>query len=112
MIILKAGDRLECIFQASSSDSIALIDSQGQDRRLPKSAVLKIQHKEKGSRHCTKVGLGLGLAGGAAAGAAIGLDNAAQAAGVFGLLGAGLGSLVGYSIDRIRQTPELLFKAP
>ena len=118
IVILKAGDRLECAFKESRADDLTVITSTGRELSIAKSEVREIESQEKikdslvnGALIGAGVGLGIALAGLAAAGSGEGeaLDSAKWAAPLLGV-GGGLG--VGMAIDSSKQRTEVLYQAP
>ena len=118
IVILKAGDRLECAFKESGADDLTVITSTGRELSIAKSEVREIESQEKikdsllnGALIGAGVGLGIALAGLAAAGS--GEGDVLSSAKVFApLLGVGAGLGVGMAIDASRQGTEVLYQAP
>ena len=118
---LKEGDRIERSLKTVDTDALELIDSSGQVRTVPKSAVDKIlgPAKEKDSNlNGTLWGLAIGGAGGTVVGAATSkrASNEGASAGAwtagFGLIGAGIGALTGYLGDSVHKSRPVIYHAP
>ena len=125
-ITLKAGDRVECSLKEAGDDDLIVVTSTGSEPKLAKSEVLLIVgEKDDDVQDGTLKGLGVGFLGGALIAARIlgaishnegGGWSAEATAYVLGsgAVGAGIGVLVGFSLDKSLRhgETEVLYQAP
>lgn len=113
-VTLKPGDRLMVRFKSATPDSLTVVDPSGHELTLPKSQVQLITRDDDGVTDGTLTGMAAGFAAGAAFGAFIGraFENTLGGIGIFGGISAGIGALVGYSVDRSHKESEVLYLAP
>ena len=124
IIRLKAGDRMECVFKGSSPVDVIFADERGNEGRLPKSEILRIEMAEKtgdGLANGALIGMGLGAAG--AIGALYAYADSVTASGpiwggdsagyfiLAGFVGAGIGALVGMAADASIKKNKVLYEA-
>ena len=113
-VVLNSGERINCFFKGSDSDSLTIADPVEGERRLPKSAVARIETARDG-RDTVADGTLIGF--GAGAGGYLGLHTAAccapdQAHDLWAALTfGGIGALVGFALDIVSRRPEVLYVA-
>jgi len=115
---LKSGERTDCAFKSSGPKVLILSEANGKERAIPKSAVDTIVSRKEYSDGA-KDGFLRGLVVGLAAGAAFGAISSSKVdsserpllwgAGL--VLGAGIGSGIGYAGDKMHKGHELLYRA-
>jgi hypothetical protein len=122
---LKAGDRLEGMYQSLGTDTLVILEERGQERTLAKSMVMSVRTAAK-----VRDGLGNGALIGTLAGAAAGVigmvafANAKTSGPVYwgdedgpgyligaALVGGGIGAATGAVIDASIRSRELLYQA-
>ena len=115
---LKSGERIDCAFKSSGPEALILSEPGGTERSIPKAAVDTVVSRKEysdGARDGLLKGLLVGLAAGAAFGAISSskVDSSERpllwGAGL--VLGGGIGSLVGYAGDKMRNAHELLYRS-
>lgn len=120
-ILLTSGERRRYLLSATTPDTLRLVSSSGAVHEVPKSSVAKIEN-----RYDDPVGNGIaiGAAVGAAAGFALmkGMYNScrsgcdAPSAGPMYLsaigMGAGVGAVTGWLVDKGRKSRQLVYVAP
>ena len=111
-VTLKAGDRIECIFNSSGPVDLTLTDAGRGEVKVPKSEVLKIVGSDgyndsigDGVAMGALIGVGLVLVSMAVEGNSR-FSNAGEIA-----LGAGMGAVVGLVVDTAHKGNELLYRA-
>jgi hypothetical protein len=115
IVTIKAGDRIECSLDSTSSDDLTVSDREGIQRKLPKAGIIKIVSMEEyddpvwdGPVYGLGIGFGLGALVGVAGASYSGYKELIP---VNGLLGAGIGGAIGYIADRNHKGNKVLFKA-
>jgi hypothetical protein len=114
VVILKAGDRIECSFKSSSLRDITFIDEQGIERKVPKAEVEVIETAEK-----IRDGLANGTLIGAVIGAGTGFAYEASywdwdesGAIAIPFVAAIIGAAVGAGVDGLLKKPKVLYRVP
>lgn len=116
VVDLKSGGRITGTFLKLGPTGLSLIDSRNREKVLPKAEVQQIALvKEKTYTHKWKlIGLAAGFGGGAILGASIAgeADWEKQAGAVIlGVMGAGIGTLVGWGVDRTKNRDEVIYRS-
>lgn len=124
LVHLVGGERLECTLNKIGQDEITFLESTGKERRLPRSAVLKIETAAV-VRDRLRNGILIGALVGAAAGMVAEViavnaktggpvfwdgDQASYLIG-FGLVGGGIGAATGAIVDASLKNREVLYQA-
>ena len=118
IVILKAGDRLECALKESGTNDLTVVTSTGSELTIAKSEVREIESQERIKDNLNNgaligMGIGLGVVVALLAVAASG-EGEVLASAKWGVplldIGAGLG--VGMAIDASQQRTEVLCQAP
>jgi hypothetical protein len=124
IVKLRGGERLECIFNTIGSDEISFLESSGRERRLPRSAILRIETAavmHDRLRNGILLGAIIGVAGGLS-GIAIyanamtngpvywGEDGALYLLGA-ALVGGGIGAATGAIVDAAVKHHQVLYQA-
>ena len=120
VVTLKSGDHIEGTFKSSGPEELTWIDPNGREQMVPRSEVRKIVSVEKIKDRLRNgvlielgVGSGVGLFGYSIAEQVAGGEGAFNEYSLsFALLGAGIGALVGMTVDAVRQETEVLYQAP
>lgn len=125
IVILKQGDRMEGLLQASTADSISLEIGTNRNMRLEKRSILKVLSADKtddSTRNGTLIGAGIGFGAGFATMVAVeksktasGFELAEENLGlavVGGLVGSAVGAVTGWAIDKNHSDNEVLYRAP
>ena len=113
-VLLKSGERINCFFKAADSDSLIVADPVAGERRLPKSAVVRVETIQDG-RDTVADGTLIGF--GAGAGGYLGIHAVAccspnQAHDLWAALTfGGIGALVGFALDVVSRRSEVLYVA-
>jgi hypothetical protein len=117
MVELTSGDRLEGAFERVTPQELTITDPDGSDRKLPRTAVAKIETAEKvkdGLTNGMLIGMGVGAGFGVAAAviATGGVSEECTACGwaIFAGFAGGWG--IGTAIDAMHRGPEVLYQAP
>jgi hypothetical protein len=115
---------MECVFKRSSPVDITFDDERGNERRVLKSEILRIELAEKtgdGLTNGALIGMGIGAAGAIAAlyayadgvtasGPVWGDESVGYFIGA-GFAGAGIGALTGLAVDASIKKNKVLYKA-
>ncbi|HUV13092.1 MAG TPA: hypothetical protein VMY18_05575 [Acidobacteriota bacterium] len=110
-ISLNSGEKLGCILKGVKSDSLTVIDGEGTERSLPKSAITSIEGVEKHSDRMWDGAL-IGGAIGAVAGGAAGYMTEEGRAGYSAALFGGIGAGIGLAVDAAVKSNQVYYKAP
>lgn len=109
-VFLKSGERINCFFKESDSETLTVVDPVAGERRLQKSGVDRVETSlavRDSAMNGTLIGFGIG------AGGYLGIhaviiplqDHDFPSALIFG----GIGALVGFLVDRTSQGPDVLY---
>jgi hypothetical protein len=120
IVKLKAGDRIECVFNKADPDNMVVRDRQGGELKFRKVDVARVETAAR-SNHPGRRGALIGAVAGAAPMAAIGAllghaiggnaGDTAQGAAILGGVGAGIGALLGYAVGKSHKDTETLYVA-
>ena len=117
LVTMNSGDRLPGVFQASDAENLFITDVAGQGKQIPKTEVTKVVRPPM-TRDSPWNGAKIGAAAGFAGGVVVGLrmgdywgNEEAVGIGIFGPIGAAVGFLTGYLIDKARPSEEVLYQA-
>ena len=117
LVTMNSGDRLRGVFQASDGEDLFITDIDGQEKQIPKAQVTKVVRpsvKEDTPWNGAKVGAAVGFAAGVVVGLKMGNywgNEEAVGIAIFGPIGAAVGLLTGYAIDKARPGEDVLYKA-
>jgi len=118
VVVLKNGEKTKCTFRKSTTESIVVTDATADERTIPKSEIRRILGP-RGDEDRLLNGALIGLATGFGAGAILGYGISVNAdvatritIPVIGGLGAGIGTLIGYLVDKRHRTREILYEVP
>jgi hypothetical protein len=118
IVKLKAGDRLEGSFNGMEDDYINFSDTRGRELKLPKADVRKIETATRipdrlrnGTLIGLAVGVGAGVIAAAAANSLSGGETKNPLEGLLILTCAGLGTIVGVSVDATIKSHEVIYQA-
>jgi hypothetical protein len=117
VVELTSGDRLEGAFGRVTPQELTIIEPDGSDRKVPKTAVAKIETAEKVKDGLTNgmligMGVGAGLGVAAAVIATGGVSEECTACGLAIFSGFAGGWGIGTAIDAMHRSPEMLYQAP
>ena len=117
VVELTSGDRLKGAFERVSPQELTIVDPDGSDRKLPKTAVSRIETAEKvkdGLTNGMLIGMGVGTGLGVAAAliATGGVSEECTACGLAIFAGFAGGWGIGTAIDAMHRGPEVLYQAP
>jgi hypothetical protein len=117
-INLKTGEQIEAFFYTADSENIVVRDEQGEERKIRKIEIARVETAGAGSRRrAVLIGAVAGGVPMAGLGALLGrgfegpASDMAKGAAILGALGAGIGALVGYAMGRGRKDTETLYVA-
>ena len=125
IVYLQGGERLEGTFNSIGPDEISCTESNGQERRLPRAAVLRIEtasYARDRLRNGALIGALVGAAGGIAAIAAYakaktngpvhwGDEDGPGYLIASALVGGGIGAATGATVDALIKHHEVLYRA-
>ena len=113
IVQLQTSMRLEGTFQSSTPDEVVLLTDAGNTVNVAKVDVLEITTTslEDSNTGGTLIGLGTGLALGAAVGYSFDCSTRSRCAAGYGGLFGGIGALVGYLVDDRIKGRETLYRS-
>ncbi len=116
---MKSGERVDGAFQQHDAEILFVAEVNGSERPIPERDVAKVVRplvEGDSSWDGAAIGAAIGYGGGWAGLAAMksgGGDWAwSDAFEMFGPIGAGVGALVGYLVDKSHKGTEVLYQAP
>lgn len=117
VVELTSGERLEGAFERVTLKELTILDSDGSDRHVPKTAVARIETAEKvkdGLTNGMLIGMGVGVGLGVAASviATGGVSEECTACGLAIFAGFAGGWGIGTAIDAIHRGRQVLYQAP
>ena len=119
VITMKSGERVKGTFQQHDAETLFVAEVNGSERPIPEREVAKVVRplvEGDSSWDGAAIGAAIGYGGGWAGLAAMksgGGDWAwSDAFEMFGPIGAGVGALVGYLVDKSHKGTEVLYQAP
>ena len=111
LVTLQGGDRFECSFVSSTSESLTVREKEGRERELPKSGVKKVETIEKTGRGNLLDGTLIGAAiGGAVMAIAVAAVDDSDGSGPAIAAGIGIGAGIGLACDAAVGAREVLYK--
>ena len=124
VVTLKSGDQIEGSYQGDSPEELTVTDQKNETRQIPKAEVALITSRNKvgdslanGALIGSAAGFGAGFLGFIVANNAVTASGdwwdgeAAAYATCLGLVGAGIGLIIGSSVDGAMRRQELIYQA-